>query len=95
MKSAWFGARRTAAQTITAAAGSPLVPDVERVVPAIEDLQVVAVDRPAYRDGAEPMRTEVLRILRSNVDATDDGCHPVWHQLGVHAPVGNARSVTP
>ncbi|WGX98758.1 hypothetical protein [Nocardioides sp. L-11A] len=29
------------------------------------------------------------------VQVAEDGCHPVWHELGVHAPVGNARSVTP
>lgn len=91
MKRAWFRARRAAAQAITA----PLAPAVERVVPAVEDLQVSAIDRPAFRDGAEAMRAEVLRILRNEAAVTDDDCHPVWHELGVHAPVGDARTVTP
>lgn len=91
MKRHWFRARRAGAQAITA----PLAPAVERVVPAVEDLQVAAIDRPAFREGAEAMRDEVLRILRGDVVETEDGCHPVWHELGVHAPVGDARTVTP
>lgn len=29
------------------------------------------------------------------VDDTSCGCHPAYHELGVHAPVGNARPVKP
>lgn len=86
MKRRWFSARRTADVALSA---------VERVVPAVEDLTVSATDRPAFREGAEAMRDEVLRILRAEPIVTDDGCHPVYHELGVHAPVGNARPVTP
>lgn len=86
MKAArWLKRRRT----------QRVAPAVERVVPAVEDLTVTAVDRPAFREGAEAMRAEVLRILTREPIVTDDGCHPVYHELGVHAPVGNARSVTP
>ncbi|UUW88439.1 hypothetical protein [Pimelobacter simplex] len=88
MKRLWFSARRTAARTIA-------VPAVDRVVAQVEDLQVTAIDRPVFRDGAEAMRTEVLRILAGEPEFADDGCHPVWHELGVHAPVGDARSVAP
>ncbi|MEV5001981.1 hypothetical protein [Nocardioides sp. LML1-1-1.1] len=70
-------------------------PDLDRAVPEIEDLHVTAVDRPAYRQGAEDMRTEILRILTREPEVTADGCHPVYHELGTHAPIGNARTVTP
>lgn len=85
MKRQWFPSRHV----------DRVPPAVERVVPAVEALQVTAVDRPAFREGAEAMRDEVLRILRAEPLVTDDGCHPVYHELGVHAPVGNARPVKP
>lgn len=83
--SRWLKTRRT----------DRLQPDVELAVPAIEDLQVTAIDRAAFLDGAETMRAEILRILTREPEITDDGCHPVYHELGTHAPVGNARTVTP
>lgn len=86
MKRLWFSARRAAAAAINA---------FEQTVPDVEDLQVSAIDRPDFREGAEVMRSEILRVLTGAPETTDDGCHPVYHQLGVHAPVGNARSVEP
>lgn len=69
-----------------------IAPAVQRVLPAVEGLQVTAVDRPAFREGAEAMRAEVLRILQAESISTEDGCHPVWHELGVHAPIGYTPS---
>lgn len=56
---------------------------LERAIPAVEDLRVTAIDKPAFREGAEAMREEILRVLRGRFSCS---CHPAFHHLGVHAP---------
>jgi hypothetical protein len=56
---------------------------LQRAVPDVEDLQIHALNEPKFREGAEVMREEILRILGARFDC---GCHPAYHQLGVHAP---------
>lgn len=66
---------------------------VERALPEVVDLQVHAIDNPDWRAGAEAMKDEVLRVLRSQFPGCN--CHPAYHEIGAHAPVGNSRPVTP
>lgn len=88
------GARRTTTPPLVASpAVEALAADaVERAVPEVVDLQVIALDDPSWRAGAEAMRDEVLRILRSQFPGCN--CHPAYHEIGAHAPVGNSRPVT-
>jgi hypothetical protein len=55
-----------------------------RALPHVQDLRVHAIDSPAFTAGAEAMRDAVLEVLRDT--AAGCGCHPAYHELGVHAP---------
>lgn len=66
---------------------------VERALPDVIDLQVHAIDDPSWSAGAEAMKAEVLRVLRSQFPGCN--CHPAYHEIGAHAPVGNSRPVAP
>lgn len=88
------GARRGTPVEVSQTVEAIAVDVVERALPLVDDLQVHAIDDPAWRAGAEAMKDEVLRVLRSQL-TPDCGCHPAYHEIGVHAPVGRSRSVTP
>lgn len=49
--------------------------------------------QPAAPDPVE--YADLATLTDEDLDAAEPpcGCHPVFHELGVHAPIGNARTV--
>lgn len=89
----FVGARRTPVVPVPPGVEELAADVVERALPQVIDLQVHAIDDPSWRAGAEAMKAEVLRVLRSQFPGCS--CHPAYHEIGAHAPVGNSRPVTP